>query len=409
MEAATHATHLLRDGAILLGAALVFVLAFQRLGLGAVLGYLMTGIVLGDFGLGLIDDAQSKLKIAELGVILLLFVVGLELNAARLWQMRRDIFALGGLQMLLSALALWLFVGGFTNFTWGAALALAMALALSSTAQILPMLRDRSELDTPVGRRAFSVLLAQDISIVPLIAIIALLSRAPANPAAAPGWQLALLTLGAVVGLVLAGRLLIGPLFRLIARLGITEMFAVAGLFTVIAAAGTMEALGLSPALGAFIAGVMLADSPYRNVLERDIEPFRSVLLGLFFVSVGMALDVTVLVTRPFFVLGLAAGVIAIKVFVLFWLARAFGLRRRQALALGLLLCQGGEFGFVLFSLSEKAMLILPQASTLFSAIITVSMAATPILVAIAERHQLIHAGPPDAAASAPSSPAGER
>ncbi|HEY5764066.1 MAG TPA: cation:proton antiporter, partial [Rhodocyclaceae bacterium] len=202
MENVEHSTHLLRDGAVLLGAALVFVLAFQRLRLGAILGYLLAGIVLGNHGLGLISDAASKLQIAEIGVMLLLFVVGLELSPSRLWRMRRDIFGLGSLQVILSALALWAFIGSVTLFTWQAALALALPLALSSTAQVLPMMRARGELDTPVGRRAFSILLFQDVSIVPLIAIIALLSRAPADPSAPPGWQLALLTIVAVAGLI---------------------------------------------------------------------------------------------------------------------------------------------------------------------------------------------------------------
>lgn len=409
METATHATHLLRDGAILLGAALVFVLAFQRLGLGAILGYLLAGLVLGDFGLGLIGDAQSKLQIAEIGVILLLFLVGLELNAARLWQMRRDIFGLGSLQVILSALALWAFIGTFTKFTWEASLALALPLALSSTAQILPMLRARGQLDTAVGQRAFSVLLFQDTSIVPLIAIIALLSRAPADPAAAPGWQMALLTIVAVVGLVVAGRYLINPLFRLIGRFGGGELFAVAGLFTVLAAAALMDYLQLSTALGAFIAGVMLADSPYRRELERDVEPFRSVLLGLFFVGVGMMVDVGIIVQRPLFILGIAAGIIVVKVAVLTALARGFGSPPRQAFTLGLLLCQGGEFGFVLFGLSVTAVLILPEAASLFGAVVTLTMAATPILVALATRAGRIDFGkppagvPPLAAADSPA------
>ena len=393
MENVEHTTHLMRDGAVLLGAALVFVLAFQRLRLGAILGYLLAGIVLGNHGLGLISDAASKLQIAEIGVMLLLFVVGLELSPSRLWRMRRDIFGLGSLQVILSALALWAFIGGFTLFTWQAALALALPLALSSTAQVLPMMRSRGELDTPVGRRAFSILLFQDVSIVPLIAIIALLSRAPADPSAPPGWQLALLTIVAVAGLVVLGRYVINPLFRLIGHMGEREMFAVAGLFTVLAAAGLMEAMHLSAALGAFIAGVMLADSPYRTELERDIEPFRSVLLGLFFVAVGMALDVSAIVARPFFVLGMALGIILIKTAVLFLIARSFGLRGKRALALGLLLSQGGEFGFVLFSLAESAMLILPQASSVFSAVVTITMAATPIVFAFAEKLGIAHPG----------------
>lgn len=377
---------LLRDGVCLLGAALVLVILFRRLGLGAVLGYLAAGILMGPHGLGLVGDAESKLGIAELGVVLLLFLVGLDLNPRRLFRLRRDIFGLGLAQVVLCGLALTAFLSLSVGFTPAAALALGLPLALSSTAQVLPMLRSTGRLNTPFGEKSFSILLFQDLSIVPLITIIAALSRAPADPSAPPGWVLAVYTVLAIAGLVLAGRYVLTPLLRLIGGLGERELFIAAGLFTVLAAAALMEALHLSPALGAFVAGMMLADSPYRHELEADVEPFRTILLGLFFIAVGMLLDLDAVAARPLFVLSLAAGVVAIKAGVVFGLGRLFGLTTRKAIALGLLLSQGGEFGFVLFGQAAAAHLIEPEAASLFGAVVTLSMATTPFLMKISRR-----------------------
>jgi len=371
---------------VLLGAGLSSVILFRRLGLGAVLGYLVAGAAIGPQGLGLVGGAESKLDIAELGIVLLLFVVGLELQPSRLLRLRRDIFGLGFAQVVLCGAALVAMLYMFTDFTLGASIALGLPLALSSTAQVLPMLSSAGRLNTPFGERTFSVLLFQDLSIVPLITIIAALSRAPAAADATPGWLLALYTVGAIVALVLAGRYIINPLFRLIGRLGERELFIAAGLFTVLAAATVMETLHLSAALGAFIAGVMLADSPYRHEIEADVEPFRTVLLGLFFLAVGMLLDLHVVASRPLFVIGLAAAVVAIKTGVIFVLARGFGIATRPAFAAGLLLSQGGEFGFVLFAQASAAQLIAPEAASLFGAVVTLSMATTPFLMMIARR-----------------------
>jgi glutathione-regulated potassium-efflux system protein KefB len=386
MNESHSATLLLGDGVLLLGAALVFVLIFRRLGLGATLGYLVAGATIGPQGLGLIGDAESKLGIAELGIVLLLFLVGLELHPNRLWRLRRDIFGLGLAQVTLCGLALSAVIYVTTGFSMPASLALGLPLALSSTAQVLPMLQSVGRLNTPSGERAFSVLLFQDLSIVPLITIIAALSRTPPAPGTPPGWQLALYTVGAVVGLVLLGRFVINPLFRLIGNLGERELFVAAGLFTVIGSAAVMEALHLSTALGAFVAGVMLADSPYRHELETDVEPFRTILLGLFFIAVGMLLDLHVIAERPFFVLAMALAVVVTKAVVMFGVAKAFGVSNRSALAFCLLLSQGGEFGFVLFAQAQNALLIKPEAASLFSAIVTLSMASTPFLMMFAQR-----------------------
>jgi CPA2 family monovalent cation:H+ antiporter-2/glutathione-regulated potassium-efflux system protein KefB len=400
------ATSLLRDGFILLGSALAFVLLFRRLGLGATLGYLVAGAVMGPHVLGLVGDAEGKIGIAELGITLLLFVVGLELAPARLWRLRHSIFLFGTSQVLLCGLALAALIGMATQFTWAAALALGLPLALSSTAQVLPLLQSAGRLRTPFGERAFAILLFQDLSIIPLITVIAAMSRNPADAGGPPGWLLGLYTVGAVVGLVAAGRFLIRPLFALIGNLGEREMFVVAALFTVIASAALMEALGLSTALGAFIAGVMLADSPYRHELEADVEPFRSILLGLFFLVVGLMLDLPAIAREPVFVVTMAAALIVVKAGIVFAIAMAFRMSWRGALALGLLLSQGGEFGFVLFAQAQTALLISGEAASQFGAIVTLSMASTPFLMMATAR--LREAPPTRAGGEARDGPRGD-
>lgn len=370
----------------LLGFALLFVLIFRRLGLGATLGYLVAGALVGPQLLNLVGDAQDKMVVAEFGIALLLFLVGLELSPSRLWRMKRDIFGFGLLQVVLCGVAISAVVAYGAGFSTAAALALGLPLALSSTAQVLPMLQSAGRLRTPFGERAFSILLFQDLSIVPLITIIAVMSRNPADANGPPGWLLGLYTVLAITGLVLAGRYLLRPLFRLIGNWGERELFVFAGLFTVVASAALMQSLGLSTALGAFVAGVMLADSPYRHELEADIEPFRSILLGLFFLSVGMLLDLTAIAERPLFVAAMAAALIATKAIVITGLAMAFRMNWRQALSLGLLLSQGGEFAFVLFAQAQGAQLIAPQAVSVFSAVVTLSMATTPFLMMFTAR-----------------------
>ena len=376
----------LQDGVILLGFALGFVLLFRRLGLGATLGYLIAGAVVGPQVLGLAGDAEEMIGIAELGIVFLLFVVGLELNPARLWRMRSEIFGLGLVQVVLCGLAITATVLALAGYPLAAALAIGLPLGLSSTAQVLPMLQSGGRLRTPFGERAFAILLFQDLSIIPLITIVAALGASGSEEAAMPGWQLALVTIVVVAALVAAGRFLLRPLFRLIGGLGEREMFVVAGLFTVIAAAYIMSLLGLSTALGAFIAGVMLADTPYRHELETDIEPFRSILLGLFFLSVGMMLDLGTIAERPGFVVGMAVALIAIKGALITGLGLLFRMTWRKALALGLLLSQGGEFGFVLYTQAQANGLIDAEMASLFGAIITLSMATTPFLMMVTSK-----------------------
>ena len=380
-QSAEATTAILESGAVMLGAALVFVTLFRQLKLGATLGYIVAGALIGPQLLGLIKDPQQVTSVTDIGIALLLFIVGLELQPRRLWHLRRDIFGLGALQVVLCGLA----ISGLLYLTLGtspeAALAIGLPLGLSSTAQVLPMLRADNELNTPQGERAFSILLFQDLSIVPMITIIAAMARVAPDPTAPVGWRLALYTVLAVVALVLVGRVILNPLFRLVGRLGERELFIVAGLYTVIGSAAVMHSLHLSVPLGAFVAGVMLAESPYRHELETDVEPFRSILLGLFFLSVGMLLDLHLIAARPLFVLGIAAAVIVTKTLIITIISRLASCDWAQSLRLGLLLSQAGEFGFVMFAQATAAQLIRPEAASLFAAVVTLSMATTPFLM----------------------------
>jgi monovalent cation:proton antiporter-2 (CPA2) family protein len=371
---------LLRDAAVMLGVALVFVTIFRRLGLGATLGYIVAGALIGPSLLGLFQEPETIQRVSEVGIALLLFLVGLELQPSRLWRLRTDIFGLGAAQVTLCGFAIAAILYFGVGFSPEASLAIGLPLALSSTAQVLPMLRSENELNTPQGERAFSILLFQDLSIVPLITIIAAMARTP-DPTAPAGWTLALYTVLAVAGLVAFGRIIIIPVLRLIGRLGERELFVVVGLFTVIGSAAVMREFGLSTALGAFVAGVVLAESPYRHELDSDLEPFRSILLGLFFLSVGMLLNLRLIADRPMLVIGLAAAVIVTKTILIGLLSRLFGCSSKLSIRLGLLLSQAGEFGFVLFAQATTAQLISPAAASLFGAVVTLSMATTPFLM----------------------------
>jgi glutathione-regulated potassium-efflux system protein KefB len=384
-QTAEATTAILESGAVMLGAALVFVTLFRRLKLGATLGYIVAGALIGPQVLRLIRDPEQLTSVTEIGIALLLFIVGLELQPSRLWRLRKDIFGLGLAQVVLCGVALSLLLYAALGISIQAAFAIGLPLALSSTAQVLPMLRSDNELSTPQGERAFSILLFQDLAIVPMITIIAAMARVPPDPTAPTGLKLALYTVAAVIALVIVGRVVLNPLFRLVGRLGERELFIVAGLFTVIGSAAVMHSLQLSVPLGAFVAGVMLAESPYRHELESDVEPFRSILLGLFFLSVGMLLDLRLVAARPFFVIGIAFAVIATKAVLIAGLARTFGNGWPRSVRLGLLLSQAGEFGFVLFAQATAARLISTEAASLFSAVVTLSMATTPFLMRLTD------------------------
>lgn len=377
---------LLRDIVVYLAAAVFLVPLFVRVRLGAVLGYLAAGILIGPSVLGLVVDAEQTLHFAEFGIVLLLFVIGLELQLPRLWAMRRDIFGLGFLQVLICGLGITALLLGLTSLTWEAALVVGLPLGLSSTALVMQLLNERQLTATPFGERGFAVLLFQDLAIVPLLTIVAALSRAPvANPE--PGWLIAAKTVGALAFLVAVGRYVLPRLFRIIGTLGAREAFVAAALLSVMGSALLMASLGLSMALGAFVAGVMLAESPYRHALEADIEPFRGLMLGLFFIAIGMTLDLAVVAANWGLIMALVVGVLAVKTAIIAALARSFGTEWRPAIKMGVLLAQGGEFGFVLFAEAERGLLISHSAAQLFGAVVTLSMVVTPLLFGLAGRY----------------------
>ncbi len=370
---------------IFLVAAVVAVPLFRRLGLSAVLGYLAAGVVIGPHVLGLVADVEDTLAVSEFGVVLLLFVIGLELSPARLWVMRRQVFGVGALQVFLTTAALgallWLLGMG-----WKAVVILGMGLALSSTAVGLQLLAERKTLTTAHGRTAFAVLLFQDIIAIPLLAAIPLLGVAKAAEQTVPSLDAVLKAVLAIAVVVIGGRYVLRYLFRAVARAGMVEVFAAASLGVVIGTAWLMESVGLSMGLGAFLAGVLLADSEFRHELESHIEPFKGLFLGLFFIAVGMNIDLTAIAAQP---QRIALGVVAllgIKTLLLFGLGRAVGLDRREALLLGTLLGMGGEFGFVVFSEAFKFGLIDGPLRDTLVAIVGLSMAISPLLLMAATR-----------------------
>lgn len=367
---------------LLLGGAVVAAPLFKKLGLGTVLGYLSAGIVIGPV-LQRITDAEEILSVAELGIVFLLFIVGLELKPARLWQMRRDIFGLGTLQVVLTGLILSFLAFQSGLLGWQAALIAGYGLALSSTAFALQILEENNDMNTRHGQRTFSILLLQDLAIVPLLAVIPLLAmRAPeAGGSALADFAIAVLAIGAMF---LAGRYLLNPLFQIIARTGAREAMIAAALFVVMASAVVLQYAGLSMAMGAFLAGVLLAESTYRNELEADIEPFRGILLALFFMAVGLSLKLEVIAGHYLLILLCVPVLMAVKTVILYLCCRLFGSPHNDAVRIALLLPQGGEFGFVLFSAAATAGLFSSEMSSLLIAIVTLSMALTPATSALA-------------------------
>jgi glutathione-regulated potassium-efflux system protein KefB len=365
---------------IFLLAAVLAVPVFRKFGLGAVLGYLFVGGLLGPYGLRLVRDPSSTLAVSELGVVMLLFVIGLELSPARLWVMRRPVFGIGGLQVALSAALL----GGAAiafGLTWQAALVVGLGLALSSTAVGLQILGERKALATGYGRLGFAILLLQDLVAIPLLALIPLLGVAGAAHSE-PGSYAVLRALGTIALVVVGGRLLLRQVFRAVAWTGMAEVFTATSLLVVVGTAWLVQYGGLSMGLGAFLAGVLLADSEFRHELEAQIEPFKGLLLGLFFIAVGMSLDLRRVAAEPALI---AAGVgllLLVKGTVLVGVGwRPGNLRAREALMLGAVLALGGEFAFVVFAEAHKAQLIDAALRDRLNAIVCLSMAATPLLV----------------------------
>jgi monovalent cation:proton antiporter-2 (CPA2) family protein len=359
--------------AALLAAAVLIVPLFRRAGLGTVLGYLAVGVLIGRFGTGVVDDPEELLHLAEIGVVLLLFLIGLELQPSRLWALRHKVFGLGALQLVGCGAA----IGGVAILLGTpakSALVIGWTLALSSTALVLPTLAERKELTSRYGRESFAILLFQDLSVIALLAILPLLGVGSAKAGVRPYVGLAVLVVVALIG-----RRVLGWLFQYVARFGSREVFTAAALLTALGLALLMQAAGLSMSLGAFVAGVLLADSEFRHELEAAIAPFQTLLLGLFFIAVGLAIDLRLLVQSPLYVLGMTAGLLALKVVVLYALRRPLAGGAETARPLAFALAQGGEFAFVVFTLLEQGALVSQRRLDELTLAVALSMALAPL------------------------------
>jgi glutathione-regulated potassium-efflux system protein KefB len=370
----------LQQALVYLLAGVIAVPIFQRLKLGAVLGYLVAGMAIGPWGLRLISDPQTVLGFAEFGVVLLLFLVGLELNAKRVWAMRRSIFGLGTVQVVLTIAAV---AGISLVFKQGLLVGIVagMGIAMSSTAIGLALLGEKNLLGTPGGQASFAVLLFQDLAVVPLLIVLGLLSGDGGEELS---WMGAATALGMIALLIAAGRFLVRPLLRYVAETRLREVFVGFSLLLVLGTAALMELVGLSMALGAFLAGVMLAESEYRHELELDIEPFKGLLLGLFFIAVGMSVDLGLFLRSPLIVLGLALGIVALKTGLLYAVARPFYCGTGDATLFAVALSQAGEFAFVLFAAASNV--LPPETTAVLNAAVAASMLTTPFLMMGYER-----------------------
>ena len=388
---------LLVQAFVYLIAAVISVPIAKRLGLGSVLGYLIAGAIIGPFGLGLLGEPENVMHVAEFGVVIMLFLIGLEIRPSLLWRMRASILGLGGGQVVLTGIAI-AAIGLGLGLDWRTAVACGAILALASTAIVLQSLREKGWAATPPGRSAFAVLLFQDIAVIPMLALLPLLAVSGLSGVEAAGhdqgtalaelpeWAQPLAVVSAVAVIVVGGRVGMRPVFRYIASTGLREIFTAAALMLVVGVALLMEAVGLSAALGAFLAGVVLADSEFRHELEADIEPFRGLLLGLFFISVGASVDFALLLADPLLILGVTVGVIALKGLVLYVLGRGFRQTRADAAVLALSLAQVGEFAFVLFAFATQNGIVAHAVADPLVAVVALSMAATPLLFIAAER-----------------------
>jgi glutathione-regulated potassium-efflux system protein KefB len=369
---------------VFLAAAAVAAPLGRTLRIGAVLGYLAAGIVIGPYLLGplyQLDDVEGILHFAEFGVVMLLFVIGLELRPVRLWSMRSSIFGLGLAQLAATSLALTA-AGLLLGLPPNQAVFVGLALSLSSTAFALQLLEEKGELSTRHGRLAFSVLLFQDLAAIPLIALVPLFALG-ANAEEAMDLRAGLIAIGTILGVVVAGRFLLSRLYRIVAATGVREAMTASALLTVVGVALVMEAAGLSAALGAFIAGALLADSEFRHQIEADIQPFEGLLLAVFFIAIGMTIDLGVLAAEPLHLLAIVVGLVAIKAAILYGLGRWWGMNRTAARRFGLFISQGGEFAFVLFAAGLADRVIDQHLASLLTLAVTLSMAATPLLLLI--------------------------
>lgn len=386
---------LLIQALVYLTAGVVSVPIAKRLGLGSVLGYLIAGVIVGPFVLDLVGEAHDVMRFAEFGVVILLFLIGLEVRPALLWRMRTAIFGLGGGQLVGTAAVL-AAAGVAAGLEARTALAAGLVLAMSSTAIVLANLEEKGLRQGPVGEAAFGVLLFQDLAVIPLFALLPMLATAPGDGGTGaahaatlldglPGWARALAIFAAVGAVVAGGRYLTTPIFRFIAAARLREIFTAFALLLVVAVAALMQLVGLSPALGAFLAGVVLAESEFRRELETDIEPFRGLLLGLFFITVGAGLDFAVVARQPAVLLGMVLGLMALKALAMFGVGRLFRMNGREAATTAVALAQGGEFAFVLLTFTVGAGVIGADLAKLLSATVAMSMALTPLAFGLYE------------------------
>lgn len=381
--AAAGSPNLMLQATIFLGAALLFVPLGKRFGIATVLGYLITGLILGPSALDVAGDAESLLHFSEFGVVMLLFIIGLELQPSRLWALRRSIFVLGGLQVGLTGTLLMGLLHQFFGLQLDTAFIVGFGLALSSTAFVLQILTEKQQLSSTHGREAFTILLFQDIAVIPLLAVIPFLSGVREQ-------TYDLIYFGKVfavfAGLIFASRYIIRPFFKFVASSGASELLTAVALFIVMGVSILMGQIGLSMALGAFLTGVLLADSEYRHELEASIEPFKGLLLGLFFMSVGMLTDVKLILEKPVLIIGCAVGLMFIKFGVIAGIAKVLGNRWPTSIRLGVTLAQGGEFAFVLFSVATVQNVLRPELANTLNLIVTISMALTPLAFLLLEK-----------------------
>ncbi len=384
---------------VFLVAAVIAVPIAKRLGLGAVLGYLLAGMALGPWGLRLITQVDDILHFSEFGVVLLLFLIGLELDTKRLWSLRRPIFGWGGAQVGACAIALCGF-GLLLGIDWKTALIAALGLSLSSTAIALATLEERNLMKTPAGAAGFSILLFQDMAAIPMIAAIPLLGAAATHDNG-QGWWDAFKVIMVIAALIAGGRYLIRPILRIVVKTELRELFTAFALLLVIAIALLMQWVNMSMALGTFLAGVLLAESEYRHALETDLEPFKGLLLGLFFIAVGMSVDFGIFLAQPLLILGLVLAFLTIKIGILYWLSKHFDIADGQRTLFAFLLSQGGEFAFVVFGAAATANIFTSHIASLLVVVVALSMVVTPVLLVlydkvIAPRFQQSHQRPDD-------------
>ncbi|AOF89585.1 transporter, monovalent cation:proton antiporter-2 family protein [Sinorhizobium sp. RAC02] len=370
---------------VLLAAGVAAVPIFKKIGLGSVLGYLAAGLAIGPFGLGFFADSQAIIHVAELGVVMFLFIIGLEMQPSRLWGMRKDIFGLGAIQVM-GAMAALTGIGLSFGFPLIPSFVAGTGFVLTSTAIVMQMLQEKGTMSTLKGQRIVAILLFEDLAIVPLLAIVALLGTGAAATDASDRWLSIGIAIGAIVALVLAGRYLLNPLFRILAASGAREVMTAAALLVVLGSALAMQVSGLSMAMGAFLAGVLLSESSFRHQLEADIEPFRGILLGLFFLGVGMAIDLTVIAANWQLVVASVIGYMVAKTLLIYVVARLLGTCHAESLERAVLMAQGGEFAFVLYAAAVAADILNGEENAILTATIIISMVLTPLMVILHDR-----------------------